>query len=131
VTELVDLPAVIDGDDDATEITLVVPEGESTKDVEALLRARVGSSAPESKSGKARELILDILENEGEQESDAFDARIANETGLERRADRPHVWAHASGVGGLSARAARQLRRIVCPASGPRAGGRLKRENPA
>jgi predicted transcriptional regulator len=35
-----------------------------------------------SKSGAARELILDILEAEGDQESDGFDARIASEVGI-------------------------------------------------
>jgi hypothetical protein len=35
-----------------------------------------------SKSRLARELILDILENEGQQESDALTARVAHETGL-------------------------------------------------
>jgi len=73
--ELVDVPP-------ATEITLIVPEGESTKNVEDLLGAKGSGNAPESKSGKARELILDILEDEGEQESDAFDARIAHEIGI-------------------------------------------------
>lgn len=66
----------------ATEITCLVPEGESTKDVENLLSGRAPEAAPESRSGKARELILDILETEGEQESDGFDARIAAETGI-------------------------------------------------
>ena len=73
--ELVDVPP-------ATEITLVIDAGESSKDVEHLLGATSSHSAPESKSAKARELILDILDQEGQQESDAFDARIAEETGL-------------------------------------------------
>jgi len=73
--ELVEVPP-------ATEITLTVPEGESTKDVEALLGAIRNAAAPESKSGKARELILDILDNEGPQESDALDARVAHEIGI-------------------------------------------------
>lgn len=73
--ELVDVPP-------ATEITLTVPEGESAKNVEHLLGGGVTGPMPESKSGRARELILDILDEDGPQESDAFDARIASETGL-------------------------------------------------
>ena len=73
--ELVDVPP-------ATEITLTVPEGESSKNVEDLLGARVGSSAPASKSAQASELILDILEDDGEQESDALDARVARGAGV-------------------------------------------------
>lgn len=66
----------------AREITLVTPAGESQKDVEALLGGKPGHDAPTSRSAEASELILDILENEGEQESAALDARIAAETGL-------------------------------------------------
>jgi hypothetical protein len=60
------------------EVTRAVWIGDSAKDVETML------SAPrrESKSSTARELILDILENEGEQESDSLDQRVAEETGL-------------------------------------------------
>ncbi len=59
-------------------VTLAVELGESPKSVDTLL------SAPkaDSKSAGARELILDILEGDGEQESDALDARVARETGL-------------------------------------------------
>jgi hypothetical protein len=39
----------------------------------------------ESKSGRARELLLEITENEGEQESDTLDARVARETALSAR----------------------------------------------
>ena len=60
------------------EVTRASWEGESHKDLDALL---AGSRRP-SKSENARELILDILEREGEQESDTLDARIAGETGL-------------------------------------------------
>ncbi|MEO5575050.1 MAG: AAA family ATPase [Gaiellaceae bacterium] len=66
----------------ARDITCLTAEGESTKDVEQLLNGRSADAAPESRSAQARELILDILENEGEQESDAFDARISAETGI-------------------------------------------------
>jgi len=59
-----------------------VADGESTADIDSLLGARGDA---ETKSGAARELILDILENEGEQESDALDARVARETGVAAR----------------------------------------------
>jgi hypothetical protein len=55
-------------------ITLAVPLGESAKSVDQLLVARDRS---EPKSSRAREMILDILEGEGDQESGALDARIA------------------------------------------------------
>ena len=59
-------------------ITCAVAIGESSKNVDDLLAApRRGS-----KSADARELILDILETDGEQESDTLDARVAAETGL-------------------------------------------------
>jgi predicted transcriptional regulator len=64
----------------AEPITLAVPLGESVKSVDDLLIRR-----PDTKTGHARELILDILESEGEQESDALDARIARETNLAAR----------------------------------------------
>jgi hypothetical protein len=80
--ELVDVPP-------ATEITLTIPEGESAKNVEHLLGGGPGTSTmPESKSGRARELILDILDEEGPQESDAFDARIAEDTGVSAKTAR-------------------------------------------
>ncbi len=66
----------------ATEITLTIPEGESAKNVEHLLGGNKGAGAPESKSAQARDLILDVLDDEGPQESDAFDARIAAEMGI-------------------------------------------------
>lgn len=59
-------------------ITRAVELGESGKDVETLL----GTQPAVTKTDRARELILDILENDGEQESDALDARVARETGL-------------------------------------------------
>jgi Bifunctional DNA primase/polymerase, N-terminal/AAA domain/Primase C terminal 1 (PriCT-1) len=62
------------------EVTRAVWIGQSPKDVESLL----GNSQP-SKSANARELILDILERDGDQESDTLDARAANETGLAAR----------------------------------------------
>lgn len=62
-------------------ITLAVALGDSVKSVDELLSL----PAVDSKSAAARELILDVLENEGEQESDALDARIASETGLATR----------------------------------------------
>ncbi|MBA3843318.1 MAG: AAA family ATPase [Actinobacteria bacterium] len=74
---LVDVPP-------AVEITLAIEEGASSKDVEDLLGPRTSAAEP-SKSARARELILDILDTEGEQESDALDARLAAETGLAAR----------------------------------------------
>jgi hypothetical protein len=59
-------------------ITCAVSIGESLKSVDDLLAA----PRRESKSADARELILDILETDGDQESDTLDARIAAETGL-------------------------------------------------
>jgi hypothetical protein len=77
--ELVDVPP-------AVEITRLVPAGESTKDVEALLGGGGnGGAESSSKSEQARDLMLDILEREDAQESDAFDARVAKETGLKPR----------------------------------------------
>jgi putative DNA primase/helicase len=61
------------------QITRAVPLGESAKSVDDLLATRDRS---ETKSGRARELILEILESDGEQESDTLDARVAKETGL-------------------------------------------------
>lgn len=60
-------------------ITRAVDLGESSKSVDDLI-ANIGNG--ETKTSRARELILDILEREGDQESDAFDARVARETGL-------------------------------------------------
>ena len=60
-------------------ITRAVELGVSAKDVEQLLAAQ---PAGQSKSANARELVLDILDEEGAQESDALDARAAAETGL-------------------------------------------------
>ncbi len=72
---------VFDPDTDAwvsEAIPYLVDLGESGESVEELL----GAKPSESKTSDARELILDILEGEGEQESDGFDARVARETGL-------------------------------------------------
>jgi hypothetical protein len=63
-------------------VTKCVALGESQKDVDELLAKRKPRS---SKSQKARDLILDVLEREGDQPSDALDARIAAETGLSAR----------------------------------------------
>lgn len=75
--ELVDVPP-------AEEITIAIEEGASTKDVEDLLGPRKSDKEP-SKSAAARELILDILDREGDQESDALDVRVAEEIGLSAR----------------------------------------------
>jgi hypothetical protein len=63
-------------------ITLAVDLGESTKSVDELLEIR---KVPNTKTGKARDLLLDILDEEGEQESDALDAHLAARTGLSAR----------------------------------------------
>ena len=70
----------LDGLDE--EVTRAVWIGDSTKDVGTLLAA--ADKSP-SKTENAKELILDILEHEGEQESDPLDARVAKETGLTAR----------------------------------------------
>ena len=75
----------------------VLPDGfenEVTRATWAATRTRISTrcspaaSKEPTKSDNARELILDILENEGEQESDALDARVASETGLAARTAR-------------------------------------------
>lgn len=62
------------------EVTRVAWLGDSSKNVEAMLSSSGGKQP--SKSANARELILDILDDEGQQESDAFDARIADAIGI-------------------------------------------------
>jgi hypothetical protein len=68
----------------AEPVTWLSHIGDSSKDVEQLLAGQ----SKTSRSSQARELILDILENEGEQESDSFDARIARETGVTAKTSR-------------------------------------------
>jgi len=70
--EAVDVPGLDE------PITRAVGLGASGKSVEDLL----ARERPESKTSSARTLILDILENEGTQESDTLDARVVTETGL-------------------------------------------------
>jgi predicted transcriptional regulator len=74
--EAVDVPGLTE------PITRAVELGASSKSVDDLLAAR---TAEPSRTDRARDLILDILEGEGAQESDALDARVANETGLSAR----------------------------------------------
>jgi 5S rRNA maturation endonuclease (ribonuclease M5) len=69
-------------------ITIAVPLGESSKSVDELLSAGTTKAARDSRTGEARELILDVLEGDGEQESDTLDARVARETGLSARTAR-------------------------------------------
>jgi predicted transcriptional regulator len=65
-------------------ITLAVDLGESAKDVDDLLAAR---DREQSRTADARELILEILQAEREQESDTLDdARVAGKTGLAAKA---------------------------------------------
>jgi hypothetical protein len=66
------------------EVTRAVLVGDSDRHAEELLERGLASGRT-SKSSRARDLILDVLEDEGDQESDAFDARIARETGLSAR----------------------------------------------
>jgi energy-coupling factor transporter ATP-binding protein EcfA2 len=68
----------------AEPITKAVEHGESNKSVDDLLAATRTADGT-SRTADARELILSVLEREGDQESDALDARIANETGLKAR----------------------------------------------
>jgi hypothetical protein len=76
---IVDVP--VEGDEPIQDITLAVEAGSSEKDVEELL-ANQATKGERSKSEAARLLILSILEDEGEQESDTLDARVVAETGL-------------------------------------------------
>lgn len=67
--------------DPAEEITRLTLTGASSKDVNDLLGVQA-SKGDESKTARARELILDILEDGDKLESDALDARVAKETNL-------------------------------------------------
>jgi hypothetical protein len=62
------------------EVTRAVWAGASTKDVEAMLASP--SSREPSRSDEAIERMLDVLEDEGDQEAERFDSRIALEFGL-------------------------------------------------
>lgn len=64
----------------AEPVTRAVELGASEKHVDDLLAAEPGRR--ESRSDQARELLLDILDNEGAQETDELDARLHRETGL-------------------------------------------------
>lgn len=59
-------------------VTRAVCLGTSRKDVDDLL----ANPKRGSRSQSARDLLLDVLEAEGAQESDGLDARIASDTGL-------------------------------------------------
>jgi predicted transcriptional regulator len=77
-------PAQVEG---LTEpVTRAVELGESNVSVEDIFSS--GGERRDSASARARELILDILEQEGEKESDSLDARIARETGIAARTAR-------------------------------------------
>jgi AAA domain-containing protein len=65
------------------EVTRAVWTGESSEQVETMIAAKPTTSS--YGMDQARELILDILDGEGEQESDALDARVAKATGLAAR----------------------------------------------
>jgi hypothetical protein len=83
------------------EVTRAVRLGDSNKDIGTML-AGTREKEP-SKSAAARELILDILETEGDKESDGFDARIANETGITAKTVR-NIRGQLSDAGLIGAR---------------------------
>jgi len=66
-------------------VTVAEWDGESTVDIEALFASRDDSEKTPSRSEQAREYILDVIEEEGAQESDALDARVAQATGLKAK----------------------------------------------
>jgi hypothetical protein len=70
------------------EVTRATWMGDSNKNVETMLSAIDGVAKEPSRSDEAKDLILDILEGEGEQESDALDARVAEETGISAKTAR-------------------------------------------
>jgi hypothetical protein len=84
----------------AEPITIAVDLGASTKNVDDLLSI---ARKDTSRSENARGLILDILEGDGEQESDALDARVAAETGLSARTAQ-NIRKELSGAGLVRAR---------------------------
>jgi hypothetical protein len=63
------------------EVTRAVWLGDSAKDVSDLLAA----GPRQSKSGQARELLLEILDERGTVESDALDAEVAQRAGIAAR----------------------------------------------
>jgi len=63
---------------DLQDLTRAVELGASEKNVDTLLAAQPAAS----NSQNARDLLLDVLEAEGPQESDQLDARIAQTAGL-------------------------------------------------
>ena len=70
-------PAEVEG---LTEpITKCIDLGESQKDVDELLMMKIKEP---SKTDKAKALLLDILEERGEQNSDKLDAEVAKTVGL-------------------------------------------------
>jgi hypothetical protein len=68
------------------EVTRAAWLGDSTKDVETLLSS--SAAKPATKSAAAKELILDILDETSSMESDALDARVAEETGVSAKTAR-------------------------------------------
>jgi DNA-binding transcriptional ArsR family regulator len=63
-------------------VACLVPLGTSDVDVDELL---IGSREPRSNSEEARELILDLLDADGETESDELDRQVAEQTSLSAR----------------------------------------------
>ena len=79
------------------EVTRATWLGDSSKDVETMLGNSL-AKGPSSRSEAARELILDVLDAEGPQESDAFDARIAAGVGISVKTVR-NIRSELSGAG--------------------------------
>ena len=61
-------------------VVCAVEDGVSDVDIDAQLNG--DNEKPNTATGQARELILDILEDGDKFESDELDARVARETGL-------------------------------------------------
>jgi hypothetical protein len=83
----------------AEPVTYAHDLGASSKDVDDLLEPKRTAS----RSDNARDVILDILDNEGPEESDQLDARVAHETSLRElvnrrlpRAEREGNWTDPS-----------------------------------
>jgi predicted transcriptional regulator len=87
------------------EVTRAVWDGDSMVDIEELF-ASSGDKEKKSpsKSSQAREYILDVLDEEGEQESDALDARVAQACGLKAKTVR-NLRSELSDQGLIKARA--------------------------
>lgn len=79
--QIIEVPAE---DGDVAKAPLLVRDGDATQTVDELL----AKPRRESKSGKARDLLLDTLDNTLKMESDTLDALIAQKTGLSTKSIR-------------------------------------------